>query len=215
MLRTTPVVLLILNLIFLVPITSADENTFNNEIVGIEIEKPKNWFFMSNDEMIENRQRISLDDKNFEKKLKESPRLPIVSFCKYKNPETRLDVSPMVNVVLSDLGVLMAMKPDQILRVLCDSLRKQFADFKYVQSPTISKISNKDAAKAIINYSLENKDGFIFKVRCEMWIVPKGNRVLIIGMAAPAEGPDKSEAEFAAVLKSTIIKQFGITICRA
>ena len=39
-----------------------------------------------------------------------------------------------------------------------------------------------------------------------MWIVPKGNRLLIIGMAAPAEGPDMSEAEFDAVFKSIKIK---------
>ena len=154
MLRTTTTVLLIVNLICLVSISSANENIFINEIVGIEIEKPTDWFFMSNDKIIENRQRVSLDDKDFEKKFKERARSPIVTFCKYKNPETRLDVSPMVNVVLSDLGNLMAMKPDQILRVLCNSLRKQFADFEYVQSPTISKISDKDAAKAVINYSL-------------------------------------------------------------
>jgi hypothetical protein len=204
MLRTT--VLLMLHLICLVSTSFASDNTYTNEIVGIEITKPKGWFFMSNGEITENRQRVSLDDKDFEKRLKERARLPIVAFCKYKNPETRLDVSPAVNVVFSNLGELMAMKPDNILRELCNSLEKQFSDFKYILSPTITKLSNKDAAKTIVNYTLVNQSGYIFKVRSEMWIVPKKNRVLIIGMAAPAQGPDQSEVEFEAVLKSIILR---------
>ena len=195
-------VISLLCLFYFVTFAEANEDTYINDIVGIEISKPQEWFFMDTESVSLSRNRISLDDKNFERQLKSNARLPLVTICKYKKPETRLDVSPTVNVVYSKLGNLMALAPDELLKIIGSSLGKQFLDFKYELEPTIAKLSTKNAAKAIARYTLENQDGYIFKVRSEMWIVPKGDRVLIIGFASPAEGPDVADVAFESIFKS-------------
>ncbi len=185
---------------------ASTENTYVNEIVGIEIAKPKEWFFLTTDAVKENRNRINLDDKHFEQLLKTKARLPLVSISKYKNPETKLDVTPTVNVMYSHLGKLKTFPPDAVLKIICGTMEKQFLDFKYEQTPVKIKLSNKNGAKAIVKYTLENKNGYIFKIRSEIWIIPKGDRALMIAFAGPAEGPDVSKVEFMKISKSIKVK---------
>lgn len=186
---------------------SEQQNTYINEIVGIEISKPKSWFFLSKKDASKSRRNVKLYDKEFQKLLQTKDRLLIVTLSKYKNPEERTDVSPTVNIIFSKLGKSSQSPPELILEsAIVSGIKKYFDDFEYVLKPTPADLSGKKAAKTIIKYTVENQNGYIFKVKSEMWLVPKGKRALLIGMSAPAQGSDTSEKEFKAILKSIKLK---------
>jgi hypothetical protein len=184
----------------------AADDTFVDVNAGIEITKPHSWYFMDISRIPEHRRRVKLSDKEYEKAIQTHARLPIVSISKYKDVENRTDVSPTVNVVYSKLGQLEGTKPSKILSLSLEPLSKNTTEFKYISPPQDIELQGKKAAFSDATYVIENQAGFIFKVRSKMWLVPKGKRALIIGMSAPAEGPDTSLNEFEAIFESIKLK---------
>jgi hypothetical protein len=195
--------LLLLISLMLVPAQSyATDDTFKDVNVGIEITKPNNWYFMDISTISKNRRRVKLSDKEYEKLFQTRARLPIVSISKYEDVENRTDVSPTVNVVLTKLGRLEGTKPSLILSLSLEPLSKNTTDFKYITPPQDIELQGEKAAFSDLTYVLENQAGYIFRIRSKMWLIPKGHRALIIGMSAPAEGPDNSLDEFEAIYKT-------------
>jgi hypothetical protein len=48
----------------------------------------------------------------------------------------------------------------------------------------------------------ERENGATYHVRSRLWLVPRKDRLFIIGMSAPAEGDDTCEPEFIEIGKS-------------
>ena len=86
-------------------------------------------------------------------------------------------------------------------------LRKAFPNFILVSDIADATVSGLAAASMSAKYSVKNDAGEEFKLLSRMWLIRRRAFVFIVGMSGPQEGPDVSEAEFAATLASIRIQK--------
>lgn len=92
------------------------------------------------------------------------------------------------------------------MQVAVEPLKKAFKDFRLVSEISATTVSGMPAAYMKGAYTLVTQDGRAYPTFSRLWIVPRGSFMCFIGMGSPQEGPDMSEDEFAAFVKSIEIQ---------
>lgn len=179
---------------------------YENKEVGVYIEKPSNWYFISKQTAIDNRKNVRLKDKEFQKKYFNSAQAPLVVINKYKNPESIEGVTPTVQVLLTP-SPKTNMSSEQVLNMSLQVFVNNTLSFKYIEKTTPIIISGHNGAKALFTYTLDTNLGYKINVKARTYVVKRGGYFFIVSMAGPNYGSDISDNEFLQIIKSLKIEK--------
>ena len=183
---------------------AADGRTFSDAEKGFSITRPAGWLFATREEIREMRSRASFQDKEFESKVRERAVLPFVVIMKH---ETNYEgLNPSVQVILRSAGELEKMPVIFIMNMLLPSYEKALPDFELVENTRLDTVGGREAAFAKSRYNYTTEEGRTFPVLNRMWIIRRGQDLLMISMTDAQDGSDVAEAEFAEILKSITIE---------
>jgi hypothetical protein len=184
---------------------NATAQRFENATAGISLVRPAGWQTASLQTVQENRERVQLSDAELQAAMQKAATAPLFVFLKH--PEPNPDLNPSIQITLRPLGTLAGQPPTEIMKLAVNALQKALPDFTFVTAITDAQVSGLSGAHMRAKYTVMNRDGASFKVLTRMWLVPRGAYMFMIGMSGPQEGPDVSEAEFAAALASIAIQK--------
>jgi len=177
---------------------------FENATAGIAVHRPAGWHTASLQTVQANRERVKLSDAELQAAMQKAATAPLFVFTKH--PEPHHDINPSIQITVRPLGQLANSTPADIMKAATGPLQKALANFKFITPVTDARISGIAAAHMRAKYTIKNAEGSEFKVLTRMWVVPRGGFLFLVGMSGPQEGPDVSEAEFAATLASLSIQ---------
>ena len=184
---------------------NATPQRFENATAGITVMRPAGWETASLQAVQENRERVQLSDAELQAAMQKAATAPLFVFLKH--PEPNPDLNPSIQITLRPLGTLAGQPPTEIMKLAVGALQKALPDFTFVTEITDAQVSGLAGAHMRAKYTVMNREGASFKVLTRMWLVPRGAYMFMIGMSGPQEGPDVSEAEFAAALASITIQK--------
>lgn len=185
--------------------TDTSTNRFHSPTAGFTIEKPTDWQFGSLSQVATNRAVARLKDKELEQQVRRRASAPLVVILKH--PEPHPDLNPSTQVILRPMAGLEGKTAVELLKLVVPTLQRAMAEFTFVEPIQEVKLSGLPAAYMKAKYTVGNADGDEFKTLTRMWLVPRGSFMFLISMSGPQEGPDVSEPEFKAILKSIRIEE--------
>ena len=174
------------------------KKVFYDESSGISITIPEGWKKLSPKMLIEARQSVKLSDKDLEKIIKENPNIPLVTFTRYPEPYPTLN--PGVTVTKQYIPVE-GIPPKDILHMNIEVFKRGYPDFTYVDEIQDTNVDGINSAYTKVNFTWTDGDRK-FPTTTRLWLVPRGQVMLIIGMSGPQEGPDASEDAFKEIFES-------------
>jgi hypothetical protein len=180
-----------------------DAGLFRSEAAGFEVRKPQNWSFVTADQNLENLQRTRLNDEAFKTLAVRYISAPLVAMAKYREPFD--DVNPSVKVNIRAAGQFRGQPATELLNALLPQFKRLYKDFVMVQAPMSTAVSGLPAAYMRANYSLQTADGRSFPATSELWLVPRGAYMFLIGAGTRQDERTGSRAEIAAILGSVRI----------
>lgn len=187
---------------------SADEgDRYSNQQLGLAVEKPRAWHFVSVQSMVANRQRVRFKDEELGEIIRQRARQPLVVIAKYEDPVLPPDVIPTAQILLSPLGALRGEPPEKALEAAMQHVHLAFPDFRLVKPVHATTVAGLPAAHVVADYRLVSEEGASSPVRARTWLVPRGAFAFVISMSGPQHGADVSEEEFAGILKSIVIEE--------
>jgi hypothetical protein len=175
-------------------------HTFHSPTAGFTITKPESWVFATTEQIARNRARVRLKDKELEALVRERASLPLVAAAKH--PEPYDDLNPSVQVLLRPLGSLAGKSPVELMQIAIVPIQRAVSGFEYVETVRGSSLNGRQAAYVKCGYTVANAAGRTFPTLTRLWLVPRGQVLFMVSMSGPRQGPDVSEGEFAAILKS-------------
>lgn len=181
-------------------VSAQDPDLYRNPTVGLALEKPADWRFVTAEENSENLKRTKLTDAEFQKKMEKYATAPLVALMKH--PEPFDDLNPSLKVNIKPLGDLDPTDPKKILTLLTEQFPKLFKDYELVEGPIETKVSGLIAGYARIHYSLEIPDGRSFPTCSELWIIPRGSYFFMVGAGTRQDESTGKRSEIRTILAS-------------
>ena len=175
----------------------------DNASAGISIAPPSGWAVTSVADVMKNRGRVRLPDRELQAGMQRAT-APLFVFSRY--PEPHPSINPTIQVVLRPQPASLGTSATEMLRAATDTLRRAFPDFRIVEPIRRTQVSGFDAAYMKAAYTLMTTDGRNVPVLARTWLVPRGSFMFLIGMSGAAEGPDVCEDDFTAALASVRIE---------
>jgi hypothetical protein len=176
-----------------------------NPAAGIVVVKPAGWQVGTLPQIEANRDRVRMADDRLQAAIQKAATAPLFVFTRYPEPIDKLN--PTIQVVLRPLGQLADRKPVEILETVAAPLKQAFKDFRLVSAIEPTTVSGLPAARMKAAFSIANQEGRTFPTLSRMLIIPRGRLVFIIGMSGTPDGPDASEDEFTAFVKTIELQQ--------
>ncbi|MCI5108761.1 MAG: hypothetical protein MRY49_02845 [Candidatus Pacebacteria bacterium] len=186
-------------------LTNNSTNVFYNRTVGFKVTKPASWHFITAEQNYEMLQEVSLEDKEFEKLLKERSNAPLVAFTKYPIPHE--DLNPSFKVGIKPIGVVDNFEPVKTLEFIMSNIKPIIGDFTTEKEPQKISISGIESAYGSFIYTMNTNNGEAFPVRSEMWLVPKGRYFFMIGSGARQDAKQETREEIMSIIDSIVIEQ--------
>ena len=180
-----------------------DQNTFSSLTVGFTVTKPASWQFFTAEQNLENLKRVDMGDKQFQELVTKYATAPLVMMAKY--PEPYDDLNPSFKVNIKPLGRMKGQDPKKILGAVVKGLKRMFKDLRMVQPPSDTTVSGLNAAHMRVDYSLSIPDGRSFPTASEMWIVPRGDYLFMIGTGTRQDEKTGTRAAIQTILKTVKI----------
>jgi len=175
-----------------------------NPTAGIVVVKPTGWHVGTIQQVEANRAKVRMNDEELQQAIQQSASAPLFVFTRYLEPHDSLN--PSIQVGLRPLGPLVGRTPVEIMQLVVEPLKKAFKDFRFVSEISATTVSGMSAAHVKAAYTLVTQDGREFPTLSRLCIMPRGSFMFFIGMGSPQEGPDVSEDEFTAFMKSIEIQ---------
>lgn len=172
---------------------------FSNPTVGISIDKPAKWQVLTAAANTENLKKSEIGSSAFQAAVQRYATVPLYAFMKYAEPFA--DVNPSVKVNTRPVGPFAGESGQQILEVIVPSLSTVMADFKLVTAPYGIKLAGRPAGHAVMDYTLKS-GGAAYPARSEMWIVPRGDHIIIVGVGLRQDEMTGSRAEVVKIVES-------------
>jgi hypothetical protein len=179
----------------------SNHNAFENKEVGVYIEKPSGWHFISKQSAIDNRSNVRLKDEDFQRKYVDSATAPLVAINKYEDPASREGISPTVQVLITP-SPSQNMTSEQALDMSIQVFKNNALSFNYNENISPLIISGLNGAKTVFTYSLDTNLGYKINVKTRTYVAKRGNYFIVLSMAGPTYGRDLSENEFQEIFKS-------------
>lgn len=179
---------------------SNEEEVFHHPGVGFSLTKPMEWKYLSPEMVQAARQSTKLDDKELEKAIKANPNSPLVVITRYHEPYPTLN--PSVSVQITNLSIE-GMPPKDFLSMNMEVMKRAFPDLTYVDKVQDTNVDGISGAYTKVKYTYTMAEGGQkFPTLARTWMLPRGNKIFIISMYGPQEGPDVSDEAFDKILGS-------------
>jgi hypothetical protein len=161
------------------------------------------WHVVSAQENADNLRSVEMDDKQFQELAIRYANSPVVALSKYKEPYEDLNPSFKINVRPS--GAFAGKPPTEILAAALPTFSRAFSDLTVQEGPLFTKVAGHDAAYTRLAYTMK-AGGAAFPTISEVWIVPRGPIMLMIGTGTRADERNGTRAEVRQFVDSLTIK---------
>jgi hypothetical protein len=178
--------------------TCSAQNIYKNSTLGFSIKKPASWHYVTAEQVQQNLTRIDLNDPKMKELMARYARAPFFAISKHKEPHD--DLNPSVRVNAREAGNLKGVAPEKIAELSANALARTFKDYAVVTGPVQTKVSGHPAGYMKVNYTLEAGDGRSWRTTSEMWIVPRGDLIFIIGSGTRQDEKSGSRTEVSSII---------------
>lgn len=177
--------------------TSIAQETYSNPTLGFSIAKPAEWHYATAEQHRENLSRADFANPEFKKLLTQYARTPFIAIMRFQEPYD--DLNPSVRVNARELGALKGAPPEKIVELIATGIQRQFKDFKIEEGPTAKSVGGHPAGYVRIAYTMEAA-GRAFPTLSELWAVPRGDLVFLIGAGMRQDGKTGSRADVQSII---------------
>lgn len=188
------------SLLSMLPAKGADQNTYSNPTLGISVTKPSDWVFATAQQHAENLKNVKLNDEEFQKLMEKYSTAPLVALMKHQEPFG--DLNPSLNIKARPLGSVPSSEPVAILNRILPTLQKTFSDLEVIDAAKETIVGGQKAGYMKIHYNLQVPDAGSFPTCSEMWVVPRGKILFIIGAGTRQDEKTGSRDEIRKILAS-------------
>ena len=157
---------------------SLAQDVYSNPTLGFSIRKPSSWHYLTADQHRENLKRSDFADPKFKELVTRYARTPFLAITKHKEPHN--DLNPSLRVNAREAGNLKGMPPEKVAELSASAFSRMFKDYVVAEGPVATKLSGHPAGYMRVNYTHE-AGGVGWRTTSELWIVPRGDLVFIIG----------------------------------
>jgi hypothetical protein len=171
------------------------QETYSNPTLGFSMRKPSSWHYLSAEQSRENLKRSDFSDPKFKEMLTRTARTPFIGIAKHKEPHN--DLNPSIRVNAREAGNLKGMAPEKVAEVTASTLSRAFKDFSIVEGPVATTLSGHPAGY----YTLE-AGGASWPAMSELWIVPRGDLVFIIGAGLRQDEKNGTRKEVRGIIET-------------
>jgi hypothetical protein len=211
MLTTTRGVLLSLLLAFSTPALAQPalaqpalaQNEYINPTLGFSARKPNGWHYLTAEQHQDNLKGLDLGDPRLKEVLAKHARVPFFAITKFKEPHP--DLNPSVRVNVREAGDFKGAPPEASLEAIAAAFPRIFKDFKVAEGPVATKVSGHPAAYMRMTYTLEAA-GSSWRTTSQMWLVPRGDAVFIIGAGTREDQRNGTLKEVRSIIDTIEIK---------
>ncbi len=170
-----------------------ESDHFVSSVAGFEIRKPSSWHFSGKAEHLAQLKELKLQDAEFKRRMVERSRVPLVILMKH--PEGFDDLNPTVKVQFRPMDPVKGKSAVEILNLILPSFRSVFKNFKVTKEPKATTVSGLPAAYVEMEYELETEEGRSFPTTSQVWLVPNGDFMFIIGAGTRTDEKTGGRAE--------------------
>jgi len=187
-------------LLFPLIVAAEDSNVFTSKTAGFSITKPAKWYFATLEEYVENLNRVRLEDKKLQVIMQKHRNVPLVIMTKFQDSYD--DLNPSVKVGLRPIGNMEGKNLVDIIRFVNAPLKKVFKDYTEIQPPVEKEIAGFKSAYMKVHYTLEDSEGRKFAVCSELWLIPRGKFIFLIGVGTNQKSDENEQQEIKSIINS-------------
>lgn len=183
-------------------IALAEDNVFTDKQAGFALSKPGSWFFLTPENMRDNRARFIFSDPMQKALFIEQGRMPLVVIAKYEAASDSDGFAPSVSVMPVDVSAYDGFPLSTVMAHHHVVVRTAGRGFKYLKPPTDMPFHGQTAGYSEMRHTVEGSSGDYFEVHTRLWLIPRQGEALAIVLSAPEEGLDQVENEFDEILEA-------------
>lgn len=180
------------------PVLRADE-LVRDPVAGIEVTKPASWSFLTAAQNLESFRQVPFKDRKIGEYAKKNVNIPIIAFAKYPEPFDDVNLSLKINI--HPIGSYAGKTGLEILERMMPLIQKNMIDFEVLAGPEDASIDGLPAGYAKVVYSMVF-GGVSYDIVSELWTVPRGDFLFVIGAGHRADEKTGSGSELAAIVKT-------------
>jgi hypothetical protein len=169
---------------------------------GISIEKPTGWFTVPPGDAIANLRKVEFDSPAFQQRLQQAASEPLIVFTKY--PVSHPGLIPTIKVNYRRIPDNKRIGAVGVLNAVIDAMRQGFGTVDILDAPTETRVGGLPAAHMRVAYVMTSQGEKLSAVS-EMWMIPRGDYVLIVGVAYSPDEPAPVRDEILAAVGSVQI----------
>lgn len=167
----------IIQLLFLVILLCGNvygQEVFKEENYGFSIVKPKDWILGSNKALMNNLQKMKVDEKILAELIKTNQgSLLLASFYKY-DMKTHAGLIPTIQINVRNNPTKTFEQFNIAMKQSSSSFKNYFNDFEFIKEPNVIDINGNKAVYFIGKYTLKNQHNEPMKVRSRTYAIPYG-----------------------------------------
>lgn len=189
--------LLSLALVFAKPAPA--QETYSNQTLGFAVTKPADWHYVTAEQARENLKRTEFATPEFKELVAKYSRTPFFAISKYKEPYD--DLNPSFKVNVTSLGALKDESPEKLAELVTANFPRMFKDYAVDEGPVATEVAGHPAGYMRIHYTLEIS-GRDWPVSSELWVVPRGELMFLIGVGLRQDEKTGSREEIRGIVET-------------
>lgn len=194
---------LILLLLTLNTLNGLCQNRFEAKKLGFSIAVPKDWISVENSEIVKNLNRYDFNKEQLDELLKSNnSSVNLATFTKYDFKKVS-GIIPTIKIRTNNNPTNSTPDFLKFVTASSESAKKSLANFRFVDTPAIIKISNSDVIKFSSQFSLKN-GAVDYDVISESYYIPKNGYYISVNFIEQV-GKEDNRLFFDELVKSMIL----------
>lgn len=148
------------------------QEKFEVKKIGFSMNSPKGWFEMRNEETLKNLELFDLTDEQLAELLKTNTK-QLVTYTKY-DPKKVAGIIPTIKVRTMETQSKTIENFVKGVALSTEDAMKSLDNFRYTEKPAVVKVSNKDAVKFAVQFTMKNNGKAYEIVSHSYYILLKG-----------------------------------------
>jgi len=176
------------------------QELYENKTLGLSVQKPAKWFFLTDKQNRSNIARTKMSDAEFQSFVRKNSSAPIFMITKYRMPYD--DLNPSVKITARPAGRVNARNLLAVAKNTAGAIANRVGKVDAIEGPKSLQISGFPAAYVAIDYTLGTQEGGQFPTKSQMWFVLKGDVLFIVGAGTRQDEKTGSRKEVQQVIDS-------------
>jgi hypothetical protein len=148
------------------------QEKFEVKKIGFSMNSPKGWFEMRNEETLKNLELFDLTEEQLAELLKTNTK-QLVTYTKY-DPKKVAGIIPTIKVRTMETPSKTIENFVKGVALSTEDAMKSLDNFRYTEKPAIVKVSDKDAVKFAVQFTMKNNGKEYEIVSHSYYILLKG-----------------------------------------